>query len=261
MKYALLIAASSALSISCARDEPVENEPKPGEIVEESAEDIEEGAARVGEEISAAAGEAADATGDFIENELSQANARGFTVRNVIGESVRGQDELAIAVIDDLLFSPDGMLRAVVLKDGSFLGLGGEPATVSADRFAFAIHGDGDVAVTVEMTDGELKQMTESLAYEPSTGLMENPGNLMSMSELTGAPVVNENGDKVADMFDIILAPPGCFDAAILSVGGLGAVGNRLVSLDMSSLAIENDNSAILVLSAPDFDAMPTFEY
>ena len=56
MKYALLIAASSALSISCARDEPVENEPKPGEIVEESAEDIEEGAARVGEEISAAAG-------------------------------------------------------------------------------------------------------------------------------------------------------------------------------------------------------------
>ena len=149
MKYALLIAASSALSISCARDEPVENEPKPGEIVEESAEDIEEGAARVGEEISAAAGEAADATGDFIENELSQANARGFTVRNVIGESVRGQDELAIAVIDDLLFSPDGMLRAVVLKDGSFLGLGGEPATVSADRFAFAIHGDGDVAVKV----------------------------------------------------------------------------------------------------------------
>ncbi|WP_428408578.1 hypothetical protein [Hyphococcus sp.] len=261
MKYAILLAASSMLAVACARDEAVENDPKAGEIVEEGAEDIEEGAARVGEEISAAAGEAADAAGDFIENELSQSNARGFTARNIIGESVRGEDKLAIAVIDDLLFTPDGMLRAVVLEDGAFLGLGGKPATVSADRFAFAIHGDGGVAVTVTMTDGELKQMTESLAYEPAAGLMENPGNLMSMSELLGASVVNENGDKVADMFDIILADPGRFDTAILSVGGLGAVGNRLVSVDISSLAIDRNYGAVRLLSAPDFDALPTFEY
>jgi hypothetical protein len=83
----------------------------------------------------------------------------------------------------------------------------------------------------------------------------------MSMSELLGASVVNENGDKVADMFDIILADPGRFDTAILSVGGLGAVGNRLVSVDISSLAIDRNYGAVRLLSAPDFDALPTFEY
>ncbi len=261
MRYAILLAASSTLAVACARDEPVENEPKPGEIVEESAEDVGEGAARVGEEISAAASEAADTAGDFIENELSQANARGFTVRNIIGESVRGEDRLAIAEIDDLLFSRDGALRAVVLKDGAFLGLGGDPATITADRFAFAISGDGDIAVTVAMTDGELRQMTESLAYHPTGGLIQNPGDLMSVSELIGAPVVNENGDKVADMFDIILADPGRFETAVLSVGGLGALGNRLVSLDMTSLLVDDNTGAIRVVTAPDFDAMPTFEY
>lgn len=261
MKYVILLAASSTLAVACARDEPVENEPKTGEIVEESAEDVGEGAARVGEEISAAASEAADSAGDFIENELSQANAKGFTVRNIIGESVRGEDRMAIATIDDLLFSSDGMLRAVVLKDGAFLGLGGAPATITADRFAFAISGDGDIAVTVNMTDGELRQMTESLAYHPTGGVIDNPGDLMSMSELIGAPVVNENGDKVADMFDVLLVDPGRFETAVLSVGGLGALGNRLVSLDMTSLLVDNGSGAIRLVMAPDFDTMPTFEY
>lgn len=261
MKYIIMLAASAAVTVACARDEPVENEPKPGEIVEESAEDVGEGAARIGEEVSAAAGEAVDAAGDFIENELSQANASGFTVRNIIGESVRGQDKMAIAVIEDLLFSGDGMLRAVVLKDGAFMGMGGKPATIGADRFAFAVHGDGDIAVTVTMTNGELSQMTKSLAYEPTAGVMEAPGNLMSMTELMGASVVNENGDKVADMFDIILTDPGRFDTAILSVGGLGALGNRLVSVDVGALLIDPGYGAVRILSAPDFDTMPTFEY
>ncbi len=261
MKQAFLAASALCAVAACDRDQPTENEPKTGEIVEESAEDVEEGAARVGEEVSAAAKEAADATGDFIENELSQTNARGFTVRNIIGESVRGSDGTALAIIDDLLFSREGMLRAVVLKDGAFLGLGGEPATIAADRFAFAIGGDGEIAVTAAMSDGELRQMTESLAYNPTGGLMEQSGNLISMDEFTGAAVVNANGDKVADIFDIILAAPGRFETFILSTGGLGAVGNRLVALDLETLDINHDTGVITVVSAPDFETLPTFEY
>ena len=261
LKRSLLAATALCTAAACSRDVATENEPAPGEIVEESAETIEDGAARAGEEISAAASEAADATGDFIENELSQSNARGFTVRNIIGESVRGSDGAALAVIDDLLFSDAGLLRAVVLKDGAFLGLGGEPATLAADRFAIVTAGSGEISVTAQMGDGELKQMTESLAYNPTGGLLEQSGNLLSMDELIGRTVVNVNGDKVADVFDVILAPPGRFETIILSTGGLGALGNRLIAMDLEAVDIDPDTGVIAVRSAPDFNTLPTFEY
>ena len=260
LRHALL-AATALCAAACDRDGPTENDPKPGEIVEESAEDVGEGAARAGEEISAAAGEAVDAAGDFVENELSQSNAKGFTVRNIIGESVRGEDGMAIAAIDDLLFSREGVLRAVVLKDGSFLGLGGKPATIGADRFAFIESGDGGMAVTAEMSNGELKQMTESLAYNPTGGVAGEAGNLLSIRELVGKSVVNANGDKIAEIFDVILTPPGRFETIILSTGGLGAIGNRLIALGVDDVAIDPDSGVIAVAAAPDFDSLPTFEY
>ncbi|MCK5748490.1 MAG: hypothetical protein KAH44_19900, partial [Oricola sp.] len=76
LKHALMAAAVLGAA-ACGRDAATENEPKTGEIIEESAEDVGDTAARAGEEIAAAADEAVDETGDFIENELSQANARG----------------------------------------------------------------------------------------------------------------------------------------------------------------------------------------
>lgn len=260
LKHALMAAAVLGTA-ACGRDAATENEPKTGEIIEESAEDVGEASARAGEEISAAADEAVDATGDFIENELSQANARGFTARNVIGESVRGADGTAIAVIGDLLFSREGVLRAVVLKDGSFIGLGGKPATVGADRFAFIVGADGEVAVTAQMTNGELQQMTASLAYQPTEAMAEQPGNLLSMNELTGRTVVNANGDKIAEIFDVILAEPGRFETIILSTGGIGILGNRLIALDVNDVAIDPDNGVIAATDAPNFDQLETFEY
>ncbi len=262
MKKQLLASAAIMLAVTaCGSDEPSENEPKPGEIIEEGAEDTGDAASRAGEEISAAAGEALDEAGDFVENELSQSNARGFTVRNIIGESVRGDDNAAIGVIDDLLFDDTWLLRAVVLKDGSFLGLGGEPATIGADRFAFSVNGEGDVAVRASLTDGELRQMTKSLAYQPSDGAGFNPGNYVSIRQLMKLPVDNENGDKVADPFDVILMEPGRFHKMIISVGGLGAIGNRLVAIEMNNVLINTDRGSITISGAPDFDSLPTFEY
>lgn len=260
LKHALMAAAVFSAA-ACGRDAVTENEPKPGEIVEESAEDVGDASSRAREEISAAADEAVDATGDFIENELSQANARGFTARNVIGESVRGADGTAIAVIGDLLFSRDGVLRAVVLKDGSFLGLGGKPATIGADRFAFSLDAAGEVAVTAELTNGELKQLTASLAYQPTQTMTDEPGNLISMNELTGRAVVNANGDKIAEIFDIILTEPGRFETVILSTGGIGVLGDRLIALDIADVTIDPDSGVVAAASAPNFDGVQTFEY
>lgn len=261
MRKLLVSSALFALVTACANDEAAENEPEPGDIVEEAAETTGDVIENVGEEISAAVNDAAEGAAEFAENELSQSNARGFTVRNLIGESVSDADGQVLAVVDDLLFTEDGQLAAVVLRDSAILGFGGDNAVVSADRFQFAVASDGDMVISAQMNDGELKQMTESLAYEPTEGVI-NPGNLISMNRFLDQPVKNINGDEVADPFDIMLAPPGVWDDIVVSVGGVGAIGNRLVLIDDSLIDFDKDSQGLrLNQAAPDLKTLPTFEY
>ena len=254
-------AIAVALAACGQPDRPTQNEPDTGDVVEEAADDIGDAAETVGEEVSAAVDEAVDSAANFAENELSQSNALGFTVRNVIGSSVRDANGDVAAIIDDLLFDDMRIIRAVVVRDGAFMGLGGDEAVISADKFAFLVDDDREMAIRVDITDGELKQMTESLASRPTDGVV-TPGNLTSAKQFLDRPVVNINGDEIADPFDILLAPPGQWETLILSVGGIGAIGNRLVAVDAATLKV-NDSTGTLYLdyAAPDLDALPTFEY
>lgn len=258
-------AAATAVALVLAacgqQDQPTRNDPETGDVVEEAADDIGDAAETVGEEVSAAVDDAVDSAAKFAENELSQSNALGFTARNVMGASVRDINGDVAAIVDDLLFDDMRIVRAVVVRDGAFMGLGGDEAIISADKFAFYVDEDREMVMTVDVTDGELKQMTESLAYEPTDGVI-NPGNLVSVKQFLSRPIDNINGDKVADPFDILLAEPGQWDTLILSVGGIGAIGNRLVAIDSDTLKV-NDATGTLYLdyAAPDLDALPTFEY
>lgn len=264
MKHFLALSSATVLAISagaCGRDEPTPNEPKPGDIAEEAAQDAARNLEDAGEDISAAVDEAVENTAEFAENELSQSNAKGFTARNIIGASVRNRDGEALAIIDDLLFSDNQQLRAVVIRDGAFLGLGGDNAIISADKFEFGVAGDGEMIILAQFADGELRQMTESLAFEPTDGVI-NPGNLMSAREFLERSIVNANGDEIADPFDIIFGRPGQWGELILSVGGIGAVGNRLVAIDAAMVDVNPATGDLrLAANAPNLDSLPTFEY
>ncbi|WDI30802.1 PRC-barrel domain-containing protein [Hyphococcus flavus] len=259
---ALSTASLFALSVAaCGQDNASPNEPKPGDIAEEAADDTTDTLEDAGEEISAAVNDAARDAADMAENELSQSNAKGFTARNIIGASVRDRNGKALAVIDDLLFSDTRHLRAVVIRDGAFLGLGGDNAIIGADRFDFAVAADGEMIITAEIAEGELRQMTDSLAFEPTDGVI-NPGNLMSVNRFLDRSIVNSNGDEIADPFDIVFGMPGHWGELIVSVGGLGAIGNRLVSIDSALITMDGGSGDLrLADNAPDLDTLPTFEY
>ncbi|WP_425408548.1 PRC-barrel domain-containing protein [Hyphococcus sp.] len=259
--YGLLAASLSVGLSACADDESTANEPKPGDIAEEAADETGEAIEDAGEELSAAVDTAVRETANFAENELSQSNARGFTARNVIGATVRDASGESLAIIDDLLFSNDRQLRAVVIRDGAFMGLGGDNAVISADRFRFGVAGNGEMIISAEVNDGDLRQMTESLAFEPTDGVI-NPGNLLSVREFLDRPIVNANGDEIADPFDILYGDLGQWRSLIVSVGGVGAIGNRLVEINPALVRLDASSSKLLLDdSAPDLDALSTFEY
>lgn len=253
--------AFAAIAASCSEEPPVENEPKPADFVEEGVEDTADAGADLAEKVSVATEKALESAGETLQTELAQSNAKGFTVRNILGEPVQDQNGAAIAVVDDLLFDSTGYLRALVLRDESFLGLGGKRATVGADMFAFALTSNDEVEIRATLTNGELEQMTKSLASNPSVGAGNNPGNLISIVALLERPIENRNGDEVADAFDLVLAAPGRIDSMLVSVGGVGAIGNRLVQIPIRDVEIDYAQGHIYATDAPDFDALPTFEY
>jgi hypothetical protein len=79
--------------------------------------------------------------------------------------------------------------------------------------------------------------------------------------QLIGQTVVNEQGDKIGEIEDLIIAPDGKVSLAILSVGGFIGIGERRVAVPISSLN-EGDKKAIFAGATKDaLKQLPEFKY
>jgi len=83
------------------------------------------------------------------------------------------------------------------------------------------------------------------------------------VSCVLGQPVVNEAGDKIGDIADLIMDKQGHLSAALIEVGGFIGVGEKLVAIPFSSLSISitaGKPRIVAELSRPYLAEAPLFK-
>lgn len=80
-------------------------------------------------------------------------------------------------------------------------------------------------------------------------------------SKITGGTVINDAGDKVGTIDDVIIGSKGNGAYAILSVGGFLGVDSKLVAVDYDSLQVSPDKIVLPGATKDTLQQLPTFSY
>lgn len=81
------------------------------------------------------------------------------------------------------------------------------------------------------------------------------------VSKVRGSTVVNENGESIGKIDDIIISADGKNPFVVLSVGGFLGIGDHLVALPYDSLKIADDKIVLAGASKEQLKALPQFKY
>jgi hypothetical protein len=80
-------------------------------------------------------------------------------------------------------------------------------------------------------------------------------------SKVIGANVVNDRGDGIGKIDDVIISSDGKAPYAVLSVGGFLGVGSRLVLVRYQDLNFANNKVTLAGASKEQLMALPEFKY
>jgi sporulation protein YlmC with PRC-barrel domain len=108
----------------------------------------------------------------------------------------------------------------------------------------------GDDAAEQATADDQAKVGTAAVTavvVEPKGG-DTNPFEVMSASELLGSEVVNERGDTVAEVVDLV--KDGDVTYAVLSVGGFLGIGDKEVAMPLDRFEVDAEER-IMLLARP----------
>jgi hypothetical protein len=80
-------------------------------------------------------------------------------------------------------------------------------------------------------------------------------------SKVIGANVLNDRGDGIGKIDDVIISSDGKAPYAVLSVGGFLGVGSRLVLVRYQDLNFANNKVTLAGASKEQLMALPEFKY
>lgn len=80
-------------------------------------------------------------------------------------------------------------------------------------------------------------------------------------SQLIGAPVQNEHGERIGKIDDFIVAPDNSLSYAIVSVGGFLGIGDRLVSIPVEQLQDQEGKLILPGATKAALEKLPEFVY
>lgn len=80
-------------------------------------------------------------------------------------------------------------------------------------------------------------------------------------SKITGATVVNQAGEKVGTVDDLLVTPNDRVPFAVISVGGFLGMGNKLVVVPYQALDITPEKIQLANATKDQLKAMPEFKY
>ena len=112
-----------------------------------------------------------------------------------------------------------------------------------------ATAGDAMAQAAGEMILGTSVEVTKALAVGHRA------------SKIIGAPVYNENNERVGTIDDLIVTPDHSLSYAILSVGGFLGIGRRLVAVPVEQLRDQQDRLILPGATKEALKRLPEFEY
>jgi len=175
-----------------------------------------------------------------------------------------------IGSVDDILLSQDGMVKAMVIGIGGFLGIGEHEVAVetSSVHFVPASENPQDFLLIVNADKAELKALPEYekiTAREPLTtmttaesldrvplrpSMMTHDGYTTAMldefttDDLDGASVYGPNDEDIGEVRGLVVSADGdSVDRVLLDIGGFLGMGEHEVALMPSEVQIMRKDS------------------
>lgn len=194
-----------------------------------------------------------------------------------------------IGEIHDILMTRDGMIEAILVDVGGFLGIGEKQVSVDMEKLRLV--SDGDEAdeyfvvfsATREALEGAPaynddggRDVVMATGSEETTEAYTSPKmapdgfapvsvDNITTEMLTGARVYDANDNWIGEVDKLNLADGGKIDEAIIDVGGFLGIGEKQVSMKFDGLNVqqETDGDEVRVYLDATKDAlmeMPEYE-
>jgi sporulation protein YlmC with PRC-barrel domain len=116
--------------------------------------------------------------------------------------------------------------------------------------FAIAQSDQADDTMTQEQTETDSQTGT---------------GTGVEASEVEGAPVMSRDGDKLADVSEVLLTEDGSIEAIVVNVGGFLGIGSKPVEVPFDKVTLQTNDedgemSIIIPMTEQDLKDMPRYE-
>jgi sporulation protein YlmC with PRC-barrel domain len=112
-----------------------------------------------------------------------------------------------------------------------------------------ATAGDAGAPVAGVVTLGTTMEVTQAIAVGHRA------------SKLIGAPVYNEQEERIGSIDDLIISPDRAVSFAVVSVGGFLGLGGRLVAIPVEQLHAEKDRLILPGATKEALTKLPEFKY
>jgi putative membrane protein len=119
----------------------------------------------------------------------------------------------------------------------------------------------------LELAQQTHKQVTAAVgeSEQPDAAMQDEqaaaqPEQTVSIDEVLGSPVVNANGDEIAEIEDLVI-DQNQTHYAILSVGGFLGIGDKKVAIPLDQLQLGEDESYLMSAETEEqLEQMPAYE-
>lgn len=179
-----------------------------------------------------------------------------MTADGMIGKPVYNQKNERVATVEDVILDSEGHANLIVVKDSSFLGLGGKLAAFDYDS-VIDRKKDGDLVMPI--TQKTIDNVAE-FSYKPSDkpSIKVIPDNGYSVKKLMDGNLLDGAGKKVAAIDNISLRD-GRANLVIASYNAVLGMGGDKVALDLNPKELARDDKDNVNLKLSD-DEVRKFE-
>lgn len=125
-------------------------------------------------------------------------------------------------------------------------------------KFALAIPA---VAMAIALSSATLHAQGTAQSITASRTDVVQLASGYRASKMLGAPVYDENKNKIGKIDDLIVSPKDSATYAILSIGGFLGMGRHLIAVPFSDLQIVDEQVRLRGLTSESLKAMSEFKY
>lgn len=266
---------NNQIDVNARSEMSVERTQNQNDLPEYTAEDVKRGLDKAEDAVSDAADDVADTTQDMVRDnngyEATFINREGITqpeklmidnrrtASHLLGQDLLNTRGEKIGSVEDIVLDADGRAMLVVVNDGGFLGLGGKKA---AFDFNVISHLNQDGEVVAPLSEAQI-DTAANFSYDRNDGgdnVRVIPTGGYSVKRLMDADIMNNRGEDVADLDDIVISN-GKAERLIISFNEVLGLGGNKAAMDFGSVQMVRDGDDIdLKLSAKQTGALEAYK-